>query len=158
MNHRAGEGDEILRRASLAQDKTSSTLVLDGAHNPTKMKAFLTTLKVLFPKQKKIFLVGFKFDKDITKMLKQITKVADKIIVTEFDRATDMAVSSSADVLNLKSQISNLKSDAKVIVEKDSKKAIDKALNILISQYLNIPAIIVVTGSLYLVGEIRNML
>ena len=134
------------------------SIVLDGAHNPTKMKAFLKSLKKLFPTQKKIFIIGFKFDKDMPKMLKEIVKVADKIIVTEFNRATDMNLHASADALNLKSQISNLKSGIKVTIEKDSGKAMDKAINILITQYPNNPSVIVVTGSLYLVGEIRDKL
>ncbi|OGH19229.1 MAG: hypothetical protein A3D74_05005 [Candidatus Levybacteria bacterium RIFCSPHIGHO2_02_FULL_37_13] len=157
-----GKQKKMLKQVQHDKEKT---VILDGAHNPTKMKAFLATFKKLYPKHKKIFIVGFKFDKDIPKMLQQITKVADKIIVTEFNRATDMAVSSSADALKIKNQILKIKYDAKVIVEKDSRKALGKALNILISppsgeagQYPNIPAIIVVTGSLYLVGEVRSML
>jgi len=149
---------EILRLTSFAQDKISSTLILDGAHNPTKMRAFLSTLKKLYPKERKIFLVGFKFDKDISKMLKQIVKVADRIIVTEFKAKTDVAVHASAKALNLKSLIFNLKSNVKVVVEKDSEKALHKALNYPITQLPNYQSIIVVTGSLYLVGEIRSML
>jgi hypothetical protein len=146
------------------------SIVLDGAHNPTKMKAFLTTLKKLFPKQNKIFIVGFKFDKDIQRMLMQITKVADKIIITEFERVTDMNINASAEALNIKNQISSvrqgfgrqakIKYDGEVVVEKDSKKALDKALAI--EQFNHVKrgwgnsTIIVVTGSLYLVGEIRG--
>ena len=149
---------EILRLTPFAQDKTSSTLVLDGAHNPTKMKAFLTSLKKLFPKEKKIFIVGFKFDKDIKRMLSQILEVADKIILTEFHGKTDISVSSSAKAESIKYQVLSSKYRGKIIVEPNSKKALDLTLNILVSQYPNIPAIIVVTGSLYLVGEVRSML
>ena len=88
--------------------KTDNRIILDGAHNPTKMKEFLKNLKKLFPKERKIFIVGFKFDKDIKKMLKQIIKVADEIIVTEFKAKTDVAVHASAKTLNLKSLISRL--------------------------------------------------
>ena len=168
--------DSLLRRASLAQDKTSSTLVLDGAHNPTKMKAFLKTLKKLYPKNPKIFIVAFKSDKDIKSMLSQILKLADKVIITEFTAKTDMSKNASAGALNLKSQISrlaeasaslaesrrakraNLKTDAKVIVEKDPKRALQNAIRASAVQQYNNSTIVVVTGSLYLVGEIRNML
>jgi len=144
-------------------------VILDGAHNPTKMKAFLTTLKNLYPKENKIFIVAFKFDKDIPKMLKQILQAADTVIVTQFHGKTDMSSNASADALNIKHQILKIKYDGDVVVEKDSKKALDKALAIeprqtWLMKFSNLPrrkagsTIIVVTGSLYLVGEIRNML
>lgn len=141
-------------------------IVLDGAHNPTKMKAFIYSLKKLYPKERptspklrgasKIFLVGFKFDKDIPKMLKEILRVADEIIVTEFKAKTDMSAYASADALDIKNQILKIKNTIKVYVEKDSKKALKMGLKT-IQQYSN-SAIIVVTGSLYLVGEIRDLI
>lgn len=149
---------EILRLAPLSQDKTSSTLILDGAHNPTKMRAFLSTLKKLFPKEPKVFIVGFKFDKDIKKMLKEILGAADEIIITEFKAKTDTNVHASADASDIKNEILKIKKDSEVIIERDSKKALEKALNILKTQYPNDPSAIIVTGSLYLVGEVRSML
>ena len=130
-------------------------IVLDGAHNPTKMKAFIKTLKKLFPKQKKIFIVAFKKDKNVKGILRQILPVADYIVITEFRVKTDMAKNASAEAFNIKNQILKIKYDGEVVVEKDSKKALDKALAI--EQFSN-STIIVVTGSLYLVGEVRNML
>ena len=155
---------EVVRLTSFAHHKISLTLILDGAHNPTKMKAFLETLKELFPKEKKIFIVGFKFDKDIKKMLKEILPVADKIIVTEFKGKTDMKVHASASAFKIAKEI-NLacrqagKLSNKVIkVEKNSKKALKKALGNLTMEQFNNGTIIVITGSLYLVGEVRNYL
>ena len=153
----------VLRQA---QDKISSTLILDGAHNPTKMKKFLKSLKKIFPPTspshfakasrdkrlrgtKKIFIIGFKFDKDIKKMLKEILGVADEIIVTQFKAKTDTNLHASAEAIDIKSQILKIKSDTKVVIEKDSGKALEKAFKMKTE-------IIVVTGSLYLVGEIRN--
>ena len=132
-------------------DAKRYTLILDGAHNPTKMKEFLKNLKKLFPNQKKVFIVGFKFDKDIPKMLKQITKVADEIIITEFNRATDMSVSASAEAESIKYYVSSIKYQGEVYYEKNSKRAMEKAFEMAGKDDL-----IVVTGSLYLVGEIRN--
>ena len=118
------------------------------------MKAFVSGLTKLFPKEKKVFIVGFKNDKDIRGMLKEIIKVVDYIIATEFHGKTDVIVRSSKNALNLKSLILNLKSNAKVFVERDSRMALEKAINISARQYDN--TIIIVTGSLYLVGEIRS--
>ncbi len=142
------------------QHDKKATIVLDGAHNPVKMKEFLKSLKKLFPKKKKIFIIGFKFDKDIKKMLREIVKVADEIIVTEFSAKTDVSLHASADAESIKYEVLSIKKDVKVAVEKDSQKALEKALvmsNLAMKQFNN-RAIIVVTGSLYLVGEIRSYL
>ena len=129
-------------------------IILDGAHNPVKMREFLKSLRKIFPAQKKIFIVGFKFDKDIRKMLKQIVKVADEIIVTEFKAKTDIALHASADTKSIKHKLLSIKRDTKACIEVDSKKALEKALTI---QQRNNSAIIIVTGSLYLVGEVRSL-
>ena len=132
-----------------------SAIVLDGAHNPTKMKAFLATLKKLYPKGKKIFVIAFKSDKAISEMLKQITEVADVIIATEFKAKTDMSLHASAQAIRIKDELLKLKYRGKIAVEKNSEKALDKALAI---QQPDSKTIIIITGSLYLVGEIRSML
>lgn len=138
-------------------------IVLDGAHNPTKMRAFLSSLKKLYPKEHKIFIIGFKFDKDIKKMLKQIIKVADEIIITQFKAKTDVAVHASAEALRIKDELLRMNYLGKISVEKDSEKALQMGFKT-IEQSNNLPrrkagpTIIVVTGSLYLVGEIRNKL
>ena len=147
------------------------SIILDGAHNPTKMRAFIKALKKLFPNQKKIFVVGFKFDKDIPKMLKQIVRAADTIIVTEFHGKTDVNINASMKVSNLirrsPDQISNLKYDKKikVMAEGKSKAAFSRALKIpkqstkqVQDMVRNDNYIIAVTGSLYLVGEVREYL
>ncbi len=139
-------------------DTKRHTLILDGAHNPTKMRAFLTTLKKLFPKEKKIFIVAFKNDKDIKGMLKEIAKAADYVVGTEFHIKTDTAVSASLDSKSIKSQLLSIKFRGKIFVESDSKKALNRSLKLSTLNQYNNTAIIIVTGSLYLVGEIRSML
>ncbi|KKM77032.1 hypothetical protein LCGC14_1374230, partial [marine sediment metagenome] len=44
-------------------------IILDGAHNPAKVKTFLTSLTKIIPDKKFVFLVAFKKGKDIDKML-----------------------------------------------------------------------------------------
>ena len=150
--------EDLFKSSFRGESRPSYTLVLDGAHNPTKMKEFLKSLKKLFPKEKKVFIIAFKFDKDIKGMIKQILEVADAVIITEFRAKTDVNIHASADALNLKSLILNLKSNIKVSLEKDSKKALAKAFNLAAIEQFSNGTIVIVTGSLYLVGEIRNML
>jgi len=124
-------------------------LILDGAHNPVKIREFLKSLKKIFPKEKKTFVVGFKFDKDIKKMLKEIINVADKIIVTQFNMKTDMMIYASAKVEDINKQIKRTKYDGEIIIEKDLRKALRVG-------FRRGGELTVVTGSLYLVGEARN--
>ncbi|MBI2049356.1 bifunctional folylpolyglutamate synthase/dihydrofolate synthase [Candidatus Roizmanbacteria bacterium] len=149
---------EVVRLALLAHHKISSTLILDGAHNPTKMRAFLISLKKLFPKEKKIFVVGFKNDKEVRGMFKQIVKVADYIVATEFRAKTDMNVSASAEAESIRYEVLSMKYRGKIFVERDSKKALKKALSLAAIEQLSNRTMVIVTGSLYLVGEIRSML
>lgn len=135
-----------------------SKIILDGAHNPVKMKKFLKSLKKIFPTQRKIFIIAFKKDKDVKEILKEIIPNADSIIVTEFKVKTDMSLHAAMPSGSIKSRILSIKKNAKVYIEKDSKKALNKALSLLTIEQFNNQTIIVVTGSLYLVGEVRNML
>ncbi len=133
-------------------------LILDGAHNSAKMNAFISSLKKLFPLEKKIFVIAFKKDKNIKEMLKSILPVSDVIIATKFSMATDVSKNASADAVDIKNQILKIKNKTKILVEENSKKALEKALELTAIQQFNNSAITVVTGSLYLVGEIRSML
>ncbi len=57
--------------------------ILDGAHNPQKMKAFLNSLEQKYPQHKKFnFIVGFKRRKKHDTMLTQITKLAETITLS----------------------------------------------------------------------------
>ncbi|MEK7451057.1 MAG: folylpolyglutamate synthase/dihydrofolate synthase family protein [Patescibacteria group bacterium] len=141
--------------SSRVTPRHSSTLILDGAHNPAKMQAFIYSLKKLFPSERKIFVIAFKKDKNIKEMLKSILPVADVVIATRFSMATDVSKNASADALNIKNQILKIKYGGEVIVEENSKKALKKALE-MNKELKN--SLVVVTGSLYLVGEIRSKL
>ncbi len=60
------------------------TVVFDGAHNPQKMTAFLSSLKQLYPRTKFTFLLAFKKGKDFNKMLSLIIPMAKMIYLTSF--------------------------------------------------------------------------
>lgn len=138
--------------------RSSANIILDGAHNPAKMQAFISSLKKLFPTDRKIFVIAFKKDKNIKEMLKSILPVADVIIATRFSMTTDVSKNASADAESIKYQVLSNMHKGKVIVEENSKKALDKASSLLAIQQFSNPTIIIVTGSLYLVGEVRSML
>jgi dihydrofolate synthase/folylpolyglutamate synthase len=58
-------------------------IVLDAAHNPLSMKAFMDNLNIYFPDKKVIVIFGVLCDKDFLQMLKLVS--CDKIIFTDFE-------------------------------------------------------------------------
>ena len=78
--------------------KGNQTFILDGAHNPQKMRSLISSLKKAYPHQKFVFIIAFKQRHDFPKMIKSIIPLAQKIILTSFNiKFQDMAqVSQSA--------------------------------------------------------------
>ncbi|MCX6783165.1 MAG: Mur ligase family protein [Candidatus Levybacteria bacterium] len=131
---------------------TKSTIILDGAHNPAKMMAFITQLHFLYPNKKKIFIVAFKKNKDIDRMVQEIIDEADIIIATKFSiNTTYMAFAMEAkDVAEI---IRNKNSDINLLIKSSATLSLKKAIDI-----AKVEDLIIVTGSLYLVGEVKNII
>ena len=159
-------------------------IILDGAHNPVKIRTFIYSLKKIIPNKKFIFLVAFKKDKDIEKMLKILKPYAKAFVVTQFNQVTDMGRNLTTPAEEIEKILKKLyrhsgdersedsrifdqpsKKDSgqarmtsrrlgtrRIIVEKNSKAALEKAKAFSAGKIS-----IVVTGSLYLVGEIRDI-
>lgn len=64
--------------------KGKTRIILDGAHNPQKMKSLIDTLKAVYPDQSFDFLIAFKEGKDCLPMINMISKIAKKIYLTQF--------------------------------------------------------------------------
>ena len=128
-----------------------SVVILDGAHNVAKIKAFLKTLKKLFPKRRKICVLAIKETKDYQGMAKELVKVMDVFILTSFKSGQEGPGSLLPH--KLAGAIKQLVRGKKVLVENESSQAIKKAIRLAGPEDL-----ICVTGSLYLVGETRGNL
>ncbi len=127
------------------------TVIFDGAHNPQKMEAFIGSLIKKYPDKKFNFLLAFKKGKDYQDMLKIIIlkTAVHKIILTTF-------FTENQDMINL--------SEKPLIVGQQLKKigfnnfeinlSLKKAWEII----LNKKEPIVVTGSLYLIGEVFRLI
>ncbi|MBI5045207.1 MAG: bifunctional folylpolyglutamate synthase/dihydrofolate synthase [Candidatus Levybacteria bacterium] len=129
---------------------SGKVVVIDGAHNDAKMHAFLEALEEYFPKEKKLFVVGFKKDKDIKTMITKVVDHADELVLTTFQKFTDQSKSCG---LNPQEIVQFLKKGAQYSIIDDSKSAFSYA----ISKAKN-DEVIVITGSLYLIGEMRDYL
>ncbi|MFH1536457.1 MAG: folylpolyglutamate synthase/dihydrofolate synthase family protein [Patescibacteria group bacterium] len=122
-------------------------IIMDGAHSPEKMKAFTDSLKLLVLNKnkfnKKYLLLSIKEDKDYKKIINYITPLVDEITLTSFSKSYKLDI--------LKKYI-NQKFPHKTLIKiKDSKKAYTK-----IEQQLNNNDLLIITGSLYMIGDLKK--
>ena len=120
-------------------------IILDGAHNLAAMKVLVKHLKETYGKNKLIIVTGFLDDKPYAKMLPMLEELADWLIITkpEINRALDPQV--LVDLLP-----PGPKHVTVVPIVGDAvKRAMDDAKP---------ENIIVIAGSLYVVGEARQAL
>jgi dihydrofolate synthase/folylpolyglutamate synthase len=115
--------------------------VLDGAHNPGGARALRESLQRLFPGEKFVFLIGMLGDKDHEGYMNEISQIAECVVVTDVPsersiRAEDLA-RIGAEFL-------------KVEIVKDFRKAFRKV------ELLSAP--VCITGSLYLIGAIKEFM
>ncbi len=127
------------------------TLIVDGAHNPQKMKAFLSSLVKVFPAKKYNFMIAFKRGKDFKKMLSQIYPLAVKVYVTSFFLQSDMKENLSLDESLI---VKSLNAEGFKNVEIIHNPS--KCLRLALQETQQFP--LIVTGSLYLAGEVYKSL
>ncbi len=119
-------------------------IVLDGAHNVDSIQKAFEALPRHFQFQDLVVVFAAAEDKDIDGMLKEIWKHTDCVVLTQFDSPR------AASAKNIFSGMESL-TDKELFVEEDPHKALEKARSLAAAEDL-----ILVTGSLYLVGEIRD--
>lgn len=126
-------------------DYDGRAVILDGAHNPGGIKALRESLDTYFPEGVRVFLLGILKDKDMDAMLESLLRPGDCVIATTpcSPRAAEAAV---------------LAEKAGAVVEcvdlrEEPEQALVRGLEL---SHGAVP--LIVTGSLYLVGGIRQML
>lgn len=115
-------------------------IIIDGAHNLDGIKNLIRNLKDIFPDKKFSFLVGILKDKEYQKMVNEIEKFAEHIIFTKPN--TERAL--SPEILAKSVKRKNIE-----IIENP-----EKAYRFIINSEKNW----VICGSLYLCGDILNIL
>ncbi len=136
-----GRMDVILRE--------NNTLILDGAHNVQKMNAFLKTVASISPHKKYTFVVAFKNDKEHMKILKYIISLANKIIVTTIFSEKQDLFHFSADPTYIRDALIHQGFTDVIIIKK-----IQEVMHAIHSSNDDV----IVTGSLYLLGDIYKLL
>lgn len=122
------------------------TVILDGAHNPQKMEAFITSLCQKYPDEKFDFLVAFRKGKDFSEMLVPIIQHAHHITITEFG-LNDQGMHTQAErVAEVEQKLLELHFKKYQSV-KDPLEAYNQAIK-------QSQKILVITGSLYLLSNL----
>ena len=126
-------------------DLGQQAIVIDGAHNPAGMRALRESLDEIFPAEERVLLLGILKDKDIDTMLDILLRPNDTVVVTvpQSERADSAA------------DLSRRVAPAVQHVEafENNKEALNRALEL-----ANGEKLLVIAGSLYLVGGVRQML
>ena len=118
-------------------------IVVDGAHNPDGMKKLKSAVMEYFNYDKLILVLGILSDKNIKKMVKIVSPLPDRIVITKPD--TERA----ADPKTIKNEAE--KYIRTVVVKDNVKSALDYAKSIAKKNDM-----ILVTGSLYTVGDVKK--
>ena len=119
---------------------------LDGAHNPASAQKLAATIRELKPSYgKMILVVGILCDKDYQGIVRQIVPFADRVVVTRphYTRALDVAFL-AGEIRKLHTQVTSAETVAAAIARAREEASPDD--------------LILVTGSLYVVGEARAIL
>lgn len=134
------------------------TVILDGAHNPQKMRALVTAIKDIFPKSRVTAIIAIKSGKDARGMLKEILSIASRIIFTKFHLMTDLGDTFSYEPAQLLKIVKEMKIPRLPFDFVQGKRSGSVRLTKNSLNFSSLTDIILVTGSLYLVGEIKKIL
>lgn len=120
--------------------------LLDGAHNPAGVKNLAKTLEAGYSHKKLFGIWGSMFDKDLTATLDLVTPIFDMLILTQPDGERSATPEQIFELLG------------EDIQEKTSCIAVVKEALLAAQQQAGENDLIVVGGSLYLIGAVRYLL
>lgn len=130
-------------------ERQGKTIVLDGAHNEQKMSAFLKSLTTRFLDTKFSLLIAMKQGKDLEYLAPLLAPHVTEVVACELSGSQDTSLRSvPADEIVKTFKDRGMNSVSSV---KTSKEAVE----VLLESSENL---VVVTGSLYLVAEVRKLL
>ncbi len=125
-------------------------VVIDGAHNPQKMGALISSLKTIFPNQKFDFIIAFKKGKDFKKILSHILPIANQIYLTDFSTSNQDNRASSIENIEIIAYLKQNKFENYSIINNNEKE--------ILSVINGSSKFVILTGSLYFIGSIYGYL
>jgi len=117
-------------------------LILDGAQNKASMEVLYRTLRDIFPQRRTWFIFGISKDKELKDTCQQAAKISKRIILT---KANNPRASKPKDLIKFFK-------NKPILLAEDSKEALSYA-----KKKAEKEDVIVVAGSLFLCGEIRQL-
>jgi len=142
-------------RMEIIDSKSTSTpILLDGAHSPPKMAALVEGLTSLFADktQNIVGVLSFSKGHNAEASLKFLAPLLTSAVLTEFTAETDYGNKRAQDVHELAEILRALNPHIQIHLQPDPALALQEA------QYLANPSdLICVTGSIFLVGQIREI-
>ncbi|WP_391563796.1 bifunctional folylpolyglutamate synthase/dihydrofolate synthase [Paenibacillus cremeus] len=128
----------------------SPRILIDGAHNPEGAAVLAESLKSTYSYKKLHLMMGMLANKNHTSYFRHILPIVDTLIVTEPDWFKKAAAADLADLAHtLLEEIG--RRDVNVIVEPNWKEALE-----LVKRSTSPDDLAVVTGTLYLIGDVRS--
>ncbi len=124
------------------------TVVLDGAHNPQKIASLAQWFAREYPRSRPVVVAGFLESKNARDMLDTLSPLASALVLTE-PRIADKPASPAAMLARL---VQDLDFEGSVEIEPDPAAAVELA----ITQSRETGQPVLVTGSLYLIGNVRG--
>ncbi len=125
-------------------DFRGKVILLDGAHNEQKTKAFIRSLTQIFPNKKFVFFIGFKRTRDFRPLLKVLLPTASYVFVTKMGRLSVETQLVSSEIHQYNIPCEN---------DPDIVRLFNRFIH-----YLRNEDVGVVTGSLHLVGEVMKIM
>jgi len=122
-------------------------VILDGAHNPDKMRAAVQAVHHDFPDKKRTVVFALKSGKDAQEILSALVKDTATLIITTFTNE----LWDACDPLDLAQTAQQLAPDLEILIQPDPIQAVAQALSISEGDGL-----VLITGSLYLIGNVRE--
>lgn len=113
-------------------------LYFDGAHNPASAEMLVQTIQEQYPNEKVEFIVGMLADKDVNSVLKILAKVAKKFTFVDFDNPRA------------------IKAEKMLAMSYGVESEVKKIEDLTITEENEGSNIKIVTGSLYLLSDIRK--
>jgi dihydrofolate synthase / folylpolyglutamate synthase len=132
--------------------KGSTRILLDGAHNRAGAQALVRYLSKYEPDSRVAMVYGSMGDKDYRSILATLLPVVSDVVLTEpvNSRSASASEIGETDILNPQSD--------RVFVVPDVEQALDAALLLAETYPAREHPFVLVTGSLYLVGDVKKLL
>ncbi len=127
----------------------NKTIVMDGAHNQQKIRAFVQSFKSKYPDKKAVVLLSLKQDKEYKSFMNELLPIVDRLIITAFSTTQDM-ISNSMNPKDISQYcFDNNFQNLEIIT--DPKEAVGQLLK-------SSEDLLVITGSFYFLSQIRALL